>query len=856
MRANPMISRRLAALALVLLVLAGCHEDPTVVAVLVGPASDSLTISAVGGNTTAPALVVATAGTGGAITAAATGPMNLGNTATLPAAPALPTPPATGTELTNALITAGAPIAGNVLVSSTLQIAAGVNPAVITTNSGDVVILGSLIAERSAGAATNGIQINAPAGTIYVLGSISATGTAGAPDNPNGGGVALTATRIVVTGTIDTSGEIETAGPGGLGGAVMLDTTAVGGSFIYFTGGFIRSAGGNGVAAGGNGGAVTLQAGNKLAVYGPITTDGGSANDISVSPLGGNGGGVTLKGNGGADIFSTISMVGGASTGANDGERGGTGGTLAAGTAATYRIYGSINTSGGSAGANALGAGVLTGGPGGAVNLGLGTPLASLELGRGIYTTRGGQGVGGGGIAGLFAFSSVDGDIAMGSSLVARGGDAISPGSAAGGMGGSISITTDGAGNLNNHSLSIASLASLLDASGGAPSVSAIGGAGNSVTLQCGGNLTCGAQILTSGGGDLVTGTGGDAGPVKLLIDAAGTVPTGNLVVGGQIIAEGGTPNTSAGGNGNTIDLRIVKAGSLGEVQFSGSLSTVGGGNGGTNSAGIITISAIAGNVSLAGSISAAGRDAQASPGAGQNVVVSTPGSITSSALINASGGAGLNTAAAVPGANAGNVQFTASSAIGSVTLLAGTSITASGGAATTTAAGGIGGRILISTVDQGVSITGSITALGGASSTGPGGLGGQVVVNSDSDGNGTGGAITLTAGSVINVSGGTGAAGGFTRNNGGVAPADSSGTLVLAVVFDASSGLTVQADTPNEGVVQNLGSIIATGGSPVARGGDIWFEGKNAGGVPLTLADSGSLSLSGTLGSGAFFPN
>jgi len=224
--------------------------------------------------------------------------------------------------------------------------------------------------------------------------------------------------------------------------------------------------------------------------------------------------------------------------------------------------------------------------------------------------------------------------------------------------------------------------------------------------------------------------------------------------------------------------------------------------------------------------------------------------------VIVTTGGSGTDTTSGVAGADGGSVSFSATTATGSVTLLAGTSITASGGAATMSAAGGIGGRVLISTVDQPVSITGSIVALGGSSPTGAGGLGGQVVVNSDSDGNGVGGAITLTSGSGINVSGGSGTIGGFARNNGGAAPADSTGTLTLCVVFDAAGGLTTSPDGGNEGIIQNLGVITATGGSVVARGGDVWFDGKEASGADLLSTDGGSITLTGSLGSGVFFPN
>ena len=116
-----MISRRLAGLALGLLALIGCHEDPTVVQVTVAASADAFTLSSVGGGTSVPAGVAAGAGSGGSVQAFATGAINLGSGATIPSAPALPSAPGTGTELNNGLI--GTTVTGNVLVSSTLQIA-------------------------------------------------------------------------------------------------------------------------------------------------------------------------------------------------------------------------------------------------------------------------------------------------------------------------------------------------------------------------------------------------------------------------------------------------------------------------------------------------------------------------------------------------------------------------------------------------------------------------------------------------------------------------------------------------------------------------------------------------------------
>jgi hypothetical protein len=167
---------------------------------------------------------------------------------------------------------------------------------------------------------------------------------------------------------------------------------------------------------------------------------------------------------------------------------------------------------------------------------------------------------------------------------------------------------------------------------------------------------------------------------------------------------------------------------------------------------------------------------------------------------------------------------------------------------------GAVGGTILFSTVNQPIDLTVKITARGGDSAA-AGGLGGRLVVNSDSNANGTGGAITLEPGSVVDVSGGTGLTGGAARNNGGIAPADSSGTN-LAVVLDAAGGLTGSPDGGAEGIVRNLGIIIAKGGSVLGRGGDIWFDGKNAVGGNLGSGDGGMETLTSQAGNGAFFPN
>ena len=779
---------------------------------------------------------------GGDLIARASGAIRLASVESGPSAPSLPAAPTTGTELTNAMITAGAPIAGNILVSSTLQIAAGVNPATITTNTGDVVIRGSLFGERSAGTVTNDIAISAPAGTIYVIGEIRTPGTAGAPVNPDGGDITLTAMRIVIAGSIDARGLSNPTGTGGNGGSVMIDTTGGGGTEILFTSGSMAAMGGDGGAQGGNGGDITLRAGTRLSVFSPVLAHGGSASATGVTAFAGHGGDVTLSGGTGADISASVSLGGGIGTGYSQGALGGDGGHFTADGAGPWTIFGSITTSGGSATAPAGSS--LEGGTAGSVRIGLGTPVTALDLGRGSYNTSGGSGKVTAGNAGSIDVASLDGNITVGGALTARGGGLTTDNP---GLGGTVTIVTDAdaLGNSSNHLLTASTA---IDTRGGRGSSS---GGGGAVLLQCAGDLEFTGVIDTSG-----YGGGGDAGSVSFIVDAANLAPDGALTVLGTIEAGVTRPGNLSPGNGGAVLLSCV-----GDLTFSAALSTKGGASAG-GQAGSITIQSATGNINISGSISARGLDPSTfPPQTPGNLTVSTAGNIVFDAVIDVSAPPPHPGNSNVKGADGGTVSFTCTGAAGSITLLAGSDIRANGGDSTPGTAqhsGGAGGRILFSTVDQAVFITGTLTAKGGAASTAPstpGGLGGQVVINSDSDGNGTGGAITLTAGSVIDVSGAAGFDAGDALNNGGVAPTDSSGTN-LAVVFDAAGGLTASPDGGGEGTVRNLGTIIATGGSIVARGGDIWFDGRNGSGADMGPGDGGILTLTGAGGNGTFFPN
>lgn len=752
------------------------------------------------------------------------------------------------------MIIAGAPIAGNVLISSTLQIAAaGVNPAAIVTNTGDVVVRGTLIAERSSGSTTNAINISAPSGTIYILGSIQTSGTPGTIDNPNAGNLSLTAKRIVVDGTVDASGEASTTAAGGHGGTVTLDTTGAGGTDILFTGGILKTAGGSGVSQGGSGGNVSLSAANQLAVFAPIMADGGPATVLAATPTGGTGGNVTLVGNGGTNVWTTVSMRGGDANGFVAGAVGGAGGTFAAGSAAPYSLFGSIVTAGGSASAHTAGAASLDGGTAGAVNIGVTTPVSTLQLGLGTYTTNGGSGAIAAGNAGGFDIESSDGNVSITATLKAHGGDL---GVNTGGAGGAVTIKTDqsAAGNTSNHTLSIAGSIDSTGGNGDAP------GASGTVVLQSGSDLTLNGSIDASGHGNYAP-----AASVALQVVAAHLAPTGTISIVGSISAQGADLASGFGpGRGNNITLS-----GAGGVTMTGTLNTRGGGNGG-GGAGSISIQSVSGDIGLSGSVIARG-DAAFSfpPPTPGNLTVSTSGNITNSATIDVSALPTDPGNSNVQGAAGGSVTFTSSGPSGAITLLPattdamgniinpGSKISANGANSTpgsSNRAGGGGGIITLSTLNQAISISGSIQARGGDTPADSGGLGGQVIVNSNSSGAGSGGAITLTSGSTIDVSGGNGFTGGSARNNGGIAPLNSSGAN-LAVIFDAAGGLTASPDGSG-GAIQNIGRIIALGYSPLGRGGDIWFDGKTLAGAELGPGDGGTLSLSAPGGAGAFFPN
>ncbi len=865
-----MISRRLPALALSLLAFAGCHEDPTVESVLVQPSVEALALFAAGGNASSATGVDGDGGAGGDFRVTTNGLISLGSPAFVPAVPTIPTAPTTFDSAPSSPLPVSTTAVGSIHLTGLL--ATAVLPTItVLSNNGDIVVDGTL-QSAAVGTGQTNIVLQAPNGTVYVSGTIRTAGTDSASNGQAGGNLTITASRVVLTGSIDTHGVANTtvAGVnGGKGGDV--DVTSSQGP-IYVTAGAIVTTGGAAEDAvstpsmqGGAGGFVHLTSsvtGNSVYVFAPLTTDGGAMKGNGTAPTGGAAGNVVIQGAGEINIVAGLSMAGGAATGTASAAVGGAGGNLTVDGPAVCKLYGSVGIGGGAASAAVTG-GIVTGGAGGDVLLGQTVRLNSVELGSGSYTQAGGTGglsTGtGGGAGGLVVIESFDGDITIGSSISVGGGAASGVGNASGGAAGSITIRTDASGGtLSNHVLSIASLSTLLDASGGAALGTGTGGTGGAVLLQSGGDLTCGARVLASGGSS-VSGTGGNATPgaVLLQITAAGALTAvGDLNVTGTIDALGGLVSSGGtGGNGSNVTIQILEGN--GSLNSSATINASGssGGLGVGGDSGNLLLSALGGDLRLSGVLTVNGSNSPLTPKAAGNVTIQGNGPLQSSALINAVGGASTDATGLVAGRKGGAILFDGTSALASVTLAAGSSILADGGATIGSSVGtlgGAGGSVTLQTRGRAIELSGSLLVRGGAvTGTGTGGLGGQVIAVSDFLGGGVSGNITLTAGSSIDASGGTGSVLGAAQQNLGGDPGTAlTLPISLAVLFDANNG-TAGSGGATPGRITNAGSITATG----STGGDIYYNGLNSTGGALTPADGTGMTFTGTI-PGHFYPH
>lgn len=828
---------RFALFALVALALAGCNEDPQVIAIQISTGGVSIDLS--GGNaTTTSATAVGTGGAGGVVDIRSIGDLKVGGSTVAPSKPTAPVAPAfsatTGADVTFP----AAPGTGNLFVRNTLTTPGG--PETISTSNGDIVVTGTL----RAGAPADTLTLSAPAGTVYISGKII-TSTTGVGPNGNAGAIVLiNAARIVVTGTIDTRGQSVLAGIGGDGGDVTLDTTgSAGGSAIFMIGGTLNTAGGSGRTQGGQGGSVVLLGSNTVHAYGTITTSGGaatsSASDNNV--LGGDAGSLDIAADGSVDLLSTLVMAGGNASTNGDGALGGDGGILNFDGPGAGKIYSTFVMKAGTARANLAGGG-LVGGAGGQFLVGVGTKTSSVEIGRGTILADAGDGPGAGGAASAASLDSEDGTFEFGCVFSTKGGNATGTGPADGGAGGDMTFQTDSVGS-GTHSLSIL-ITAKLDTSGGAGVGTGDGKLGGTIRFRAAGDVVLDAVTVTTLGGDSPSGDGGAGGAVRVEAPLAGN-PLGDLQVSGLYALGGGTSAgaSSLGGLGGAGgEFNLACPGPNGEIVSTAIVTTSGGqgaqaGDGGT--AGKIVFLSVSGGITSSGNLTAlggAGNPGTGKGGGGNDITFDTTnGSIVVSGTLVATGGSGTGAASGA----AGKIHLAAATD-GSV-IATGTWTSNGGGNLTSTAsAGGI--LELFAGSNSGiVDSSAHLTASGGSSIAVSsllvaGGGGGSLDVQARS----ASGTITLETGSAIVLDGGS-----------------STGTAL------AGGGGTASLST-NDLFISMSGSIRAKGGAALGSGGGgglggqvtVWSNANNDTACgDITLQSGGTIDVSagtGTVGNSA----
>jgi hypothetical protein len=779
-------------------------------------------------------------------------------------------------------------LAGTVFISgSVVTEILGGNPngnpgSNLTIHAAQIVITGGILTSGESVASGNGgaggtvtmDMAGAPGGTNLILlgGTIQTSGGSGEARGGSGGLVTLQAnSSLLAFGTIVTSGGTASgaatdndvlAGSSGplnakAGGAVDLisNLTMVGGS---------ATTGGNG-ATGGSGGVVTLDGPGAIRIYGSLFLQGGGASAAGLSAgLTGGAGGQLMVGSG--TKAASLEMGRGAIT-ADAGSGDLLGGSTALSTLASDSGTFVFGSSYSSRGGNATGAGPADGGSGGGMTfqtdlVGTGSHTLTFFITAQLVTTGGsGVGTGTGKNGGDIHFSAA-GTVEIDSLAVTTTGGSSNSGNA--GNGGSVFVDPPAAGTpigdlLISGTYNLAGGASL-----GSNGLGGSGGSGGSFTMATpglltgtnGGEIISFAVVTTTGGNGAVTGNGGQAGKISFASKNGSITSTGNLTaIGGAGDVAGGV-GTGGSSGGITFDT------AHGSIVVSGALNASGGdGTGGiSGAAGKIHLAAATdGSILLSGLLTSnAGGNLMFTPASGGAIELfagSASGIVDSSASISALGGPSLAPSSIlVAGGTGGSVTATALSPSGTITLESTTSIVLDGGASTGSGTAGGGGTVDLTTKDLFISMAGSILARGGTATgtSGTGGLGGQVVAWSNADGDAVSGDITFQPGSAMDVSGGAGAFGGSARNNSTPGTVTPGGALV-AVQFDASGTLTTSTDSPTDGVVQNLGTITATGQGPGSSGGDVFFDGQDTSRVATSTPAPGVLNLVGVAASGDF---
>jgi hypothetical protein len=520
------------------------------------------------------------------------------NPAPLP--PPLPATPVTGTPVSSwsGVQTIAS---GNGIVNGDITVTSSESSATLEVASGDLVINGNITA-----LAEVNLMINAPGGTVFFHGAVRTGRIDGTDSGDSGGNVFITALRIIFTGSIDTRGEDNPAGPGGWGGNVNFITDTDGGSATGQTsqilvGGSILMSGGNGSgpnSRGGTGGNFQTSghrgsfedhshfsgaADGAVHVIGTtIDTSGGSATGTGKVVGGGSGYWYWMGDRG---FFFNGSAIGrGGDAVSTDGEaRGGTASAVyvnefTTGNSGPIAIYGSIDLSGGSA---------VCGPSSKAV--GGGSPLleifnkSDINFGAGTVSLRGGNSTGkggGGGSVSLTFEDGVPGDIHVDTAIEVSSGSGMGEQNL--GTAGSLTFLSE-LGDIDLGGSFV------LDGGSGSSADPAKGpSAGGFMRVRAGdGDFTDGGSITLRGsiranGGSIANSInpnkGANGGRIELICDN----PVGSIYLdpGSSIELDGGAG--SPGGSGGILLLHtsggIVGAGSDGgNISMRGSIISRGG---------------------------------------------------------------------------------------------------------------------------------------------------------------------------------------------------------------------------------------------------------------------------------------
>jgi hypothetical protein len=453
--------------------------------------------------------------------------------------------------------------------------------------------------------------------------------------------------------------------------------------------------------------------------------------------------------------------------------------------------------------------------------------------------------------AGAMKVSALDADVSI-------AGPAVIDGNLTIGGDGARRVTVTGGdlyvtGNVRSADAAGAGRALTIEAPAGTIYVSGtIDAGGSDATGQPGGALALkAARVVVTGTLATAGGSGGAAGGPAggLRIDA-----TGDVMLVGSIKTRGGpAPGPAADAQGGAAAALTIEA--SGNVQLGGRVD-LRGGPARASAAGGVVVGGAGGGIAIGATVAPAsvtfavdvsldGGDGHGGAGAGGNLTAKASGDFTLAGRVSAHGGS-IAEGGNADGGLGGNFVMDIVSVAGGQIYHPGSIITLDGGGSGGTGIAGGGGQLYARSWDGNVSMAGTLEARGGAARDdgGSGGLGGHVNIFSDANYDGVGGDLTVTPEGVIDVSGGAGSIGGSARNDGTFDVASFPDDQHLIAVLLNSDGLH---GTPQNGVCDNQGRILARGGAGGGAGGDIGFHGEGTNGLHDPL--SGHVEMNGDNG-------